>query len=169
MKYYIDDTILVRGHTKWLQSLQDNERKFKADMGFLVSELPKEYGAKMAYTTKELEEMCLDAIKEHKLRFFTWLDAYIAPALSTLKDHKLAESAAIKKALNVNRVARLQKIDELTKDSDNPTLIIAEKKVLYKVMGDEDMLDALNGGSKQQESGKVEIEIIDKTIKKVGE
>lgn len=41
MKYYIDDTNLVRDHTKWLESLQNNDRAFKADMGFLVSELPK--------------------------------------------------------------------------------------------------------------------------------
>ena len=41
MKYYIDDTKLVREHTKWLEALQSNDRAFKCNMGFLVSELPK--------------------------------------------------------------------------------------------------------------------------------
>jgi len=121
----------------------------------------------MAYTTDELEKICLEVIVENKLKFFSWIDAYIGPSLSTLKDHKLSHSPVIRKALNKNRIERLMEIDKMTANSDNPTLIIAEKKVLYKVMGDEDMLDALNGSNKVQEHGKLEIEIIDKTIKKV--
>jgi len=117
----------------------------------------------MAYTTEELEEMCLEAIEEHKIKFFSWLDRYITPSLSTLKERKLAQSPTIKKALNYWRIERLERIDALTEKTDNPALIIAEKKVLYRVMGDEDMLDALTGTQRHVDNDKetTEYDIVD--------
>ena len=119
----------------------------------------------MAYTTKELEEKALKAIKESNLVFINEICSFIECSESTFFNHKMQELESIKGALEKNKVAIKHGIRRNWESDGNAT----EKVALYKILGTQDERDALNGGSKQQESGKVEIEIIDKTIKKVEE
>lgn len=116
----------------------------------------------MAYTTEELEKEALAVIKEKELVFIDEVCAFMTCSKATFYNHKVEQLDAIKAAIGKNKLSIKHQIRRDWKDG-NPT----EKISLYKILGNEDERDALNGSSKTQDHGKLEIEIIDKTIKKV--
>ena len=117
----------------------------------------------MAYTTKELETAALEAIE--KLVFVDEIMAFMPCCYATYYNHELEKLDSIKNAVNKNKIEIKHGLrSDWAKDGSS-----AEKISLYKILGSPDERDALNVSSKGQEQGKLEIEIIDKTIKKVEE
>lgn len=99
----------------------------------------------MAYDTKELEQMALEAIKEHELVFVGDVMAYLPCVKQTFYDHELDKSDAIKTALYKNRADMKIKMRKKWYESDNATLQIG----LMKLIADDDEAHRLNGTKRE--------------------
>lgn len=87
----------------------------------------------MAYNKEEIYNQILSVIETHKIKHFTYLDAYVAPEISTLYllfPLESDEFNTIKRALEKNRITSKQRMTDNWEDSDNPTLQIAAFKLL---------------------------------------
>jgi hypothetical protein len=100
---------------------------------------------KMAYDTKELEKLSLDAIKENKLVFIGDVIAYLPCGKQTFYDHKLDKSDNIKTHLYKNRADMKIKMRKKWYESDNATLQIG----LMKLIADDDEAHRLNGTKRE--------------------
>lgn len=116
----------------------------------------------MAYTTEELEKAALEAIEKEKLVFVDEIMAFMPCCYATYYNHELEKLDTIKKAVNKNKIEIKHGIRKDWAEEGNAT----EKVALYKILGNEDERDALNGSSKPHDNGPLQLEIIDKTIKK---
>jgi hypothetical protein len=102
----------------------------------------------MAYNRQKIEDEAVKVIKKEKLTFFTDLQIYLEPSLSTLYEWELEKSEEIKKALAVNRLSVKKKMRINWQDSDNPTLQVAA----YKLLADDEELVKLTS-NKHEISG----------------
>lgn len=84
----------------------------------------------MAYNTKELERLSVEAIQKHKLFFIEDIIAYLPCDKKTFYNHNLHELPSIKEALL--EVKTNLKVSMRSKwfRSDNPTLQLALMKLL---------------------------------------
>jgi hypothetical protein len=119
----------------------------------------------MAYSTKELEEAALKVIKKERLVLVDEIIAFMPCCYATYYNHEIEKLDSIKTAVRKNKVSIKHKL-RTAWESDGSS---AERIALYKILGSEDERNALNGSNKEQGSGKVQVEIIDKTIKKVSD
>ena len=103
----------------------------------------------MAYDTAELENMAVEAIKEHGLIFIEEVISYLPCASSTFYDHKLEKSESIKNAILFNKVSKKTKLRRNWENSENATLNIS----LYKLLANEEELQRLSV-QKVEHSGK---------------
>lgn len=94
----------------------------------------------MAYAKDKILQQCIDQIKANGITFFTDLENYVEPALSTLYEWELEKSEAIKKELAKNRIERKAKMRKKWEDSDNATLQVAA----YKLLASDDELERLS-------------------------
>ena len=115
------------------------------------------------YNTEALKKTCLKAIGQYKLTQVDDIVAFIPCSMKTYYDHNLHKSQEIIDAVNINKIKIKQGIKQKWYKSKNTQA----EKYLYLLLGTQEERDALNGTQKVQEHGKLEIEIIDKTIKKV--
>jgi hypothetical protein len=102
----------------------------------------------MAYNRQKIEDEAVKVIKKENLTFFTDLQIYLEPSLSTLYEWELEKSEEIKKALAVNRLSVKKKMRINWQDSDNPTLQVAA----YKLLADDEELVKLTS-NKHEISG----------------
>ena len=94
----------------------------------------------MAYDTKELETLALQALEEHQLTTVDELVSYLPCSQSTFYNHKMEQLDSIKKAMNHNRVSVKVQMKKEWRHSENATLQIS----LYKLLSTEDELARLN-------------------------
>lgn len=99
----------------------------------------------MAYDTKELEKLSLDAIKENELVFIGDVIAYLPCGKQTFYDHKLDKSDNIKTQLYKNRADMKIKMRKKWYESDNATLQIG----LMKLIADDNEAHRLNGTKRE--------------------
>ena len=84
----------------------------------------------MHYETSEIEQMALKAIEENQLAFFDRIPLFVPVTHKTLYNHNIHKLQTIKDALELNKIAKKDKIIKRWEDSDNPTLSIAAVKLL---------------------------------------
>jgi hypothetical protein len=101
----------------------------------------------MAYVKSKIEKQAVEAIRTRKLVFEDEVIAYIDPGKTWFYSHKLNESDAIKEALSLNRIQIKAGLRDKWYTSENATTQIA----LYKLIGDEDEVERLNGSRQKLE------------------
>jgi len=104
----------------------------------------------MAYDRDELEKLAVEAIKKHKLYFFSDVIAYLPCSMATFYNHKMEDLESIKEALEVNKVNTKVNLRTKWEQSDNPTVQIA----LYKLIGTEEEGDRINSQKTKVEGGQ---------------
>lgn len=109
----------------------------------------------MAYTTKELEELALEAIEENEVARVSYLIPYLPISNSTFYNHGLDKLESIKDALFQQRINRKEKLINKWEHSDNATLSIAA----FKLLADEQELAALNNSSDNGNGGNTTVVI----------
>lgn len=102
----------------------------------------------MAYDKADLEKQALTAIKKHKLKFVTYVVAYLPCNLATFYNLELEKLETIKDAVDQNRINAKVKTLNRWEKSQNATLQVA----FMKLIADEDEAHRLNG-SKIEQSG----------------
>ena len=117
------------------------------------------------YDPYVLEDEALQAIQKYKLTQVDDIVAFVSCSRATFYNHKIDKLDSIREAVLEVKIKLKQGIKKKWYERENTQA----EKYLYLLLGTQEERDALNGTQKIQESGKVEIEIIDKTIKKVGE
>jgi hypothetical protein len=112
----------------------------------------------MAYDTKELEKMALDAIKKHEIVFIDELACHLPCDRSTIFNHNLNELDSIKDALNLQKTSLKKDLRGKWRDSDNATTQIA----LYKLVSDNSEFTKLTGQQIDHTTGgdKVNINVV---------
>jgi len=96
----------------------------------------------MAYKKAELEELAISAIEEHNLPFINSVVCFLPCSEKTFFNWKLHELQSIKDALMVNKIKTKMKLRKnWESDMASATVQIA----LYKLLADDDELNALNG------------------------
>ncbi len=98
----------------------------------------------MAYTKKELERLSLEAIEEHELVFLDEVIAFLPVGKTTFYQYKLNETNSIKEAIHKVKVEAKAFLRKRWKTEDAPATQIA----LYKILGNEEEANALNGRTK---------------------
>lgn len=92
------------------------------------------------YDKNKIERQCLEAIKDNNLAFFSHLALYIAPTMQTLYDWEFDKLDSIKKAIEINRITKKQKmLTNWEKEEAAPVLQLAA----FKLMADEDEFSRL--------------------------
>lgn len=94
----------------------------------------------MAYDKKKIEAKCIEAIRKHKIAFFSYLAPYVEPTMATLYLWEFEKLDTIKKELEFNRISRKHKLIKGWEESDNPTLQVAA----FKLLADENELERLS-------------------------
>lgn len=102
----------------------------------------------MAYSKKNLEEMALKAIKEHKLTWHDEIIAFLPCTKGTYYNKKINELDSIKDAILHNRLEMKAKLKKKWFESDNPTLSIA----LMKLIANDEEWDKLNTQKNKNEN-----------------
>ena len=87
----------------------------------------------MKWKKQELEEMSIQAIKDHNITFITEVAAFLPIALSTFYEKGLEKSERIKDAIANERLCLKAKLKKKWAESDNATLQVA----LFKIIADE--------------------------------
>lgn len=102
----------------------------------------------MAYSKKKLEELALNAIKEHKLTWHDEVVAFLPCTRSTYYNKQMEQLDTIKDAILHNRLEMKAKLKKKWFDSDNPTLSIA----LMKMIANDEEWDKLNTQKNKNEN-----------------
>jgi len=93
----------------------------------------------MAYSKKYMIDKCLKAIRDHKIIFFTEIQAFVPFSEATLYNHKLEELEVIKKSIEENRIKLKKGLQKKWYENDNPTT----QAMLYKLLASPEELDRL--------------------------
>jgi len=87
----------------------------------------------MAYDREKVFNDVINAIRENKLKHFDYIQGFVEPCTKTLYDLFTEESDelhAIKRELELNKVAAKTKMRNKWEESENPTLQIAAFKLI---------------------------------------
>jgi hypothetical protein len=84
----------------------------------------------MAYNTKQLEKLSIEAVKKHNLFFITDIPAFLPCSTATFYNHELEKLESIKEALNENKIKVKSSMRSKWYKSDSATLQIALMKLI---------------------------------------
>lgn len=115
----------------------------------------------MEYTYEELEQDAINAIEEHGLFNYSQLIGFLPCSRSTFYNRELDRSNTIKLALKVSRAKEFSKAFDRIRVNESATAQIA----VLKVLGDQDIRDALNGRVEEKVVKEVRVIIERKSIK----
>lgn len=102
----------------------------------------------MSYDKKDLEKKALAAIKRYRLKFITYVSAYLPCSRSTFSVLELDKSDTLKEAVEQNRTSAKTKALNRWEKSQNATLQVA----FMKLIADDDEADRLNGSRQKLEA-----------------
>ena len=113
----------------------------------------------MSYNKEELIQDCVDIIEEHGLFNISQLVGFLSISTSTFYSYDLQKSKDIKDALRKSKAKEFTEAFKRMKENDSATAQIAACKIL----GDDDVRDALNGNNKisDHDSDQTEFEVVD--------
>jgi VCBS repeat-containing protein len=113
----------------------------------------------MSYNKEELVQDCVDIIEEHGIFNITQLVGFLSISTSTFYNYELEKSKAIKDALRKSRAKEFTEAFTRMKANESATAQIAT----IKILGDDDVRDALNGNNKatDHDGDQTEFEVVD--------